>query len=276
MTRVALALGGGGARGLAHIHVLQALDELGLVPVEIAGSSIGAVMAVARASGMSGRDVEAFALAILSNPSEVAAALLRTRSGNGRVPLLKPRLTDMDPERVLRAFMPEHLPERIEALSIPVVLTATDFYGQRCLAQREGPLLDALAASIAIPAVFCPVQRDETVLIDGGMSNPVPFDLLDRERADVVLAVDVVGAPVRHPRRLPNKREQLFGASQTLMQAAIREKCLRTPPDLLVRPPVAGIGVLDFLRIRAILDATAPVRDEVKRGLEQLIEQQAA
>ena len=270
--RVALALGGGGARGLAHIHVLQALDEMGAEVVELSGSSIGAVMAVARASGMSGREIEDHALAILSNPPAVVASLIRTRAPSGRVPLLAPRLVDLDPERALRAFMPSRLPPRIEDLSIPVVLTATDFYAQTCIAQREGPLMDALAASIAIPAVFSPVQREETVLIDGGMSNPVPFDLLDRAQADLVIAVDVVGSPVRHPRRLPNKREQLFGASQTLMQAAIREKMERARPDIFIRPPVNGIGVLDFLRVRRILDDTRAVKDEVKRRVEALVE----
>ena len=98
--------------------------------------------------------------------------------------------------------------------------------------------------------------------------TPVPFDLLDRSRADLVIAVDVVGTPVRHPRRLPNKREQLFGASQMLMQAAIREKCDRQAPDILVRPPVNGVGVLDFLRVRKILRDTKSVVDDVKRQVE--------
>ena len=101
--------------------------------------------------------------------------MLRAGPSQGVVPLLKPRFVDLDAERVLRAFMPPHLPPRIEQLTIPTVLTATDFYEQACVAQREGPLFDALAASIAIPAVFSPVQRDETVLIDGGMSNPRPL-----------------------------------------------------------------------------------------------------
>ena len=265
--RVALALGCGGARGLAHIHALQALDELGLEPVELAGSSIGAIMCAARAIGMSGREIEDHALSLLSNPTAVGAALLRSRAPQGAVPLLKPRLVDLDAERVLSAVMPP-LPKLIEELPIPTVLAATDFYGQACVDQRRGPLLPAIAASIAIPAVFSPVQRDETVLIDGGMANPVPFDLLDRTKADIVLAVDVVGAPVRHPRRLPTKREQLFGASQIMMQAAIREKCDRAAPDILIRPPVDGVGMLDFLRAGRILDATRGVRDEVKRALE--------
>lgn len=269
--RVALALGGGGARGIAHIHVLAALDELGVEIVELAGSSIGGMMATARASGMKGAEIEDYALAMLGNPANVGAAMLRAGPTQGVVPLLKPRLVDLDAERVLRAFMPP-LPPCIEDLAIPTTLTATDFYEQTCIVQRTGPLFDALAASIALPAIFSPVQRDEMVLIDGGISNPVPFDLLNRVDADLVVAVDVVGMPVRHPRRLPNKREQLFGASQVLMQAAIREKCSRQAPDILIRPPVNGIGVMDFLRVRRILDDTRGVKDEVKRQVEARVE----
>lgn len=272
--RVALALGCGGARGLAHIHALRALDELGIEPVELAGSSIGAMMATCRAHGMDAAAIEDHALSLLTNPKAVGAALMRARPPQGPVPLLKPRLVDLDAERILAAVMPP-LPSRIEDLAIPTVLTATDFYGQACVEQRAGPLIPAVAASIAIPAVFCPVQREATVMIDGGMSNPVPFDLLDRSKADLVLAIDVVGAPVRHPRRLPTKREQLFGASQIMMQAAIREKCDRAAPDILVRPPVDGIGMLDFLRARRILDATSGTKDEVKRALEAAVKKAA-
>ena len=279
--RLSLALGGGGARGLAHIHVLEALDDLGVRPVEIAGSSIGAMMATAYASGMSGRDLRDYTLARLTHPSEVLSAIWRTRPVLRRgaaVPLLKPRLTDLDSLRTIRAVMPPGLPERVEALGLPVTLTVTDFYSQTGIAVREGPLLEVLAAAIAIPAVFCPVQHGDRVLIDGGIANPVPFDLLGQAvpPADVVMAVDVIGAPVRHPRRLPNKREQLFGASQIMMQAMIREKAAAARLDVLIRPPVDGVAVLDFLRARRILEATAGVREETKRRVEAAFAQGAA
>lgn len=276
--RLSLALGGGGARGLAHIHALEALDELGVRPVEIAGSSIGAIMGTAYASGMSGRDIRDYTLSIWSRPREVIGALWRMRqiSPTG-MPLLKPRATDLDAERTLRAFMPSSWPERIEELGIPMAITVTDFYSQQGFAARSGPLIEWLAAGIAIPAVFCPRQLDDRVLIDGGIANPVPFDVLGQAvpPADVVLAIDVIGRPVRHATRLPNKREQLFGAAQTMMRNAIRTKAAQGGVDILIEAPVDGVGVMDFPHSRMILERTAPTKEMVKRELDAVMERAA-
>ena len=274
--RLALALGGGGARGLAHIHALEALDELGVRPVEIVGSSIGGLMGVAYASGMSGRDIRDYTLSIWSRPREVAGAVWRMRNAIGPrvdLPLLKPRFVDLDAERVLRAFMPPHWPGRIEELSIPLGITVTDFYELDGFTVREGPLMEWLAAGIAIPAVFCPRQYGERVLIDGGIANPVPFAQLGRTgiEADMVLAVDVIGKPVRHRLRLPNKREQLFGASQIMMRNMIRERAANANVDALIHAPVDGVGVLDFMRSRSILDRTAGTKEMVKRALDEAV-----
>ena len=278
--RVSLALGGGGARGLAHIHVLEAFDELGLRPVEIAGSSIGSLMGTAYASGMSGRDVRDYTLSIWSRPREVMAALwrMRTVQSSSTIPLLKPRVSDLDAERTLRAFMPPSWPARIEDLAIPMSLTVTDFYDQTGFAVRSGPLIEWLAASIAIPAVFCPRQVDDRVLIDGGIANPVPFDVLGVAvaPADVVLAVDVIGRPVRRTNRLPNKREQLFGAAQAMMRNAIRAKAAQGGVDVLIEAPVDGVGVMDFPHSRAILERTAVTKDMVKRELDAASQRMAA
>ena len=275
--RVALALGGGGARGLAHIHVLEALDELGVEVVEVAGSSIGAVMGVGYAGGMTGRDIRDHAVGTFSNPTEVMAAFWRMRVGGSaakataaRLPLLAPRLVDLDAERVVRAFLPGGLPDRIENLAIPTSVMVTEFYEQVSIALRQGPLFHAVGASAAIPGIFCPVQDEARVLIDGGIGNPVPFDVLGETgiHHDLVVAVDVVGTPVRHTRRLPTKREQLFGATQALMRQTTELKIAAKAPDILVRPPVTGVNVLDFLKVAAILDATKGVKDEVKRQVE--------
>lgn len=276
--RVSLALGGGGARGLAHVHVLEALDELGIRPVEIAGSSIGALMGTAYASGMSGRDIRDYTLSIWSRPREVLSAVWRMRQvAPTGIPLLKPRMVDIDAERTLRAFMPTSWPDRIEDLDIPMSITVTDFYDQQGFAVRSGPLIEWLAAGIAIPAVFCPRQWDDRVLVDGGIANPVPFDVLGEAvaPADIVLAVDVIGKPVRHTRRLPNKREQLFGASQIMMRNAIRAKAARGGVDILLCAPVDGVGVLDFPHARAILDQTAATNEMVKRELDAAMQKAA-
>src|SRR5690606_33772869 len=130
----------------------------------------------------------------------------------------------------------------------------------------EGDLHGALAASAAIPAVFAPVVRDGRTYIDGGMYNPVPFDLL-QGKADIVIAVDVVGAPQQVAGRKPTSVDLMFGATQLLMQSIIAHKMEHHAPDILLRPPVSRYRVLDFLKIDALLAETASVKEELKRAV---------
>jgi NTE family protein len=271
--RIGLALGGGGARGLAHIHVLSAFDDLGIRPARIAGSSIGAIVGAAYAAGMSGAEIEDFALASFATPRLLASRLWATRPpsfsdfwADGGF-----RLGQLNARRVLTAFLPSALQTDFEQLGIPLTVMATDFYARAALPIRTGDLMSALAASAAIPAVFRPVRRDGLVLIDGGIYNPLPFDQL-RDGADLIVAVDVNGGPEGDVGKLPTPVEAMIGASQLMMQSIIETKLLIDPPDLLFRPPVARYGVLDFLRTKLILDETRGVREEVKGQLGRLLE----
>jgi NTE family protein len=188
-----LALGGGGARGLAHIVVLEAFDELGVRPSLIAGTSIGAVVGAAYAAGMSGRAIREHATRSLRDRSGVMAALIASRVG---------RLADIvsgfgnpfliDGERLLDRLWPEAVPERFEDLLLPLEVAATDYHARAEAAFTTGPLGPAVAASIAIPGVIRPVRLGERLLVDGGAVNPLPFDRLIG-RADVIVAVDVTG-----------------------------------------------------------------------------------
>ena len=126
----AVAFGGGGARGLAHIHVIEALDELGIRPVAIAGSSIGAIMGAGMAAGMTGRDIHDYARSILARRSEVAARMWRARPINfADVSAGGVRFGQLNVERILRAFLPEQVPQNFAELTIPLSVTATDYYG---------------------------------------------------------------------------------------------------------------------------------------------------
>lgn len=261
---VAVAFGGGGARGLAHIHVIQALDELGIRPSVLAGSSIGAIMGAGMAAGMTGADIRDYARGLLGNRPEVLARLWRSRSGlmagNGI------GVTQFDVERVLKSFLPAAVPERFEDLAIPLKVTATDYYGHALAVFEEGDLYSALGASAAIPAVFRPVRRDGKLLIDGGIYNPVPFDLLEG-LADIVIAVDVVGSPTQGGRKRPSSIELMFGASQLMMQSITAMKLKSRRPEIFLHPKVSRFRVLDFLKVEAVMAETASLREETKRAI---------
>jgi len=269
--RIGLALGGGGARGLAHVHVLEALDDLGLKAAAVTGTSIGSIVGAGYCAGLSGAEVREIVLDAFRRPGDVWAKMWQLRPKR-IADLLGGGLVQFDPETVLGMFLPPDLPATFADLEIPLAVVAADFYRCTEVEIASGPLRPAIAASIALPIVFKPVEIGGIAMIDGGVVNPLPFDKLPADM-DLVVAVDVVGGPVRpSARSYPNARESIFGASQILMQTVIAEKLKSRTPDVLVRPPVDIFGVLDFLKANAILKSTAPVRDEVKRKIEAALE----
>ncbi|CAN7557985.1 patatin-like phospholipase family protein [Ensifer sp. ENS07] len=266
---VALALGGGGARGLAHIHVIEALDELGIRPVAIAGSSIGAIMGAGMAAGLRGEEIRAHTLSTVGHRREVVNRLWQLRPSSLSEAMASGfRFGQFNVERVLKAFLPEAIPQKFSDLEIPLKVVATDYYGQTEKICEKGDLRKALAASAALPAIFTPVRIDGRVMIDGGIYNPIPFDHL-RGLADIVIAVDVVGGPDGDGKAIPSRIDSLFGASQLMMQSIIAMKLKEGAPDILLRPDVGRYRVMDFLRAQDVLNATAAIKDELKRALEE-------
>jgi NTE family protein len=108
------------------------------------------------------------------------------------------------------------------------------------------------------------------VMIDGGISNPVPYEHL-MGLADIVIGVDVVGAPDGDGTHIPNRMESLFGSGQLMMQTAIALKLRLQTPHIFLCPPVGRIGVMDFLKARDILAMSAGIKDELKFALDAII-----
>ena len=269
----ALALGGGGARGIAHIAVLEALDELGRKPVAIAGTSIGSLIGAAYAAGMSGKDIRRFVVALAHDRAQVFRKLLATRASTfaNLFNIGLGSATLVDAEKFCQQFLPERVPDDFNALEIPLTVMATDLYRRKQAAFSSGPLKPALAASIALPTVMRPVMVGERVLIDGGATNPLPFDQL-RDRADVLVAVDISGEPVEERRDIPNPWECLLNTVLVMGNAITEEKVKHGAPDLIVRPKVGAFRATDFLQASAILRASEPAKTEVKEKLEALLE----
>lgn len=265
---VAIALGGGGARGLAHIHVIEVLDELGIRPVLIAGVSIGAIMGAAMAAGMTGREIREHTLATIGRPGQIMNRLWSLRpAGLSEVVAGGFRVGQFNLERVLKAFLPERLPETFEELPIPLKVIASDYYAQCECVCDSGPLLPAIAASAALPAVFRPVVLNGRVMIDGGLWNPVPFDHL-AGKADITIGVDVVGKPPAGTAEVPNSIDSLYGATQLTMRSIVTLKLEKGAPDIFLQPEVGRFRVLDFVKAEEVLAASAGIRDELKRALD--------
>ncbi|MBW3097095.1 patatin-like phospholipase family protein [Pseudohoeflea coraliihabitans] len=265
---VAVAFGGGGARGLAHIHVIEALDDLGLKPRAIAGSSIGALMGAGMAAGMSGKEIREHTLATLGSPTTAIAHFWKARPQTMRAAVEGGwRLGQFNIERIVGAFLPEQVPARFEDLQIPTKIIITDYFDHCECVCETGDLKNAIAASAAIPAVFRPVERDGRIYVDGGIYNPVPFDHL-AGLADIVVGIDVVGLPAGGPGEKLTTVDLMFGSSQLMMQSIIELRRKAAPPHIFLRPEVHQFRVLDFLKAREILEASKEIGEQLKRDID--------
>src|ERR1700733_6603547 len=272
MKTFALALGGGGARGLAHIPVIEVLDDMGLKPTAIAGTSIGALIGAAYAAGMRGKDIRHYVLSIAHNPSTTRQRLLAARTGKLSDLLAGAfsQAIQMDAEKFCAQFLPDAVPADFSALAIPLTVMATDLHRREEAALEAGPLRAALAASIAFPGLFRPVNVDGRVMVDGGATNPLPFDRLFG-RADVVVAVDVFGAAAPERSDMPGAWESVFTTLNIMGSTIVAAKHTHRPPDLVLRPNVAIFRTLDFYQATAILRAADVVKSEIKQKLSEVL-----
>jgi NTE family protein len=275
---IALALGGGGARGLAHILMLEVLDELGLKPTVIAGTSIGAVFGAAYASGLSARLIRAHTEEVLSQRFGFAQALLAARSE----PVLKllnflpVRSSLLSPALLLDQVLPSKVAADFAGLVIPFKAVATDFYAQEQVVIDTGDLRSAVAASIALPALFSGVTRGDRLLMDGGLVNPLPFDVLEGA-ADITVAIDVTGSsngPGKRPQ--PSALSALVSSSQILQRSIVREKLKAKQPDIYIDVDVDKFHVLEFHRFKEVLAAAQPAKEQLQRQLERVLASEPA
>jgi NTE family protein len=236
-SRIGLALGSGAARGWAHIGVLRSLHEADIVPGVVCGTSIGALVGAFYATGQLDT-LESWVRRM--NWREIVRYLdVNLIAGGGFVE--GARLMD---------FLKSKLSEpRIEDLDVPYAAVATDLNRGQEVWFRDGPLIPAVRASIALPGMFTPARQDDTWLVDGGLVNPVPVSLCRAMGADVVIAVNLNGDILgRHARRSAFEREA--DASSDTPGAALLDmlpQSLHMRASLLVsrlsgsRPQVPGL-----------------------------------
>ncbi len=234
--RIGLALGGGAARGFAHIGVIQVLEEQGLQPALVAGTSAGSLVAALYASGMTGRQ-----LGELAEQMDEAAITDWAYPGRGLI----------RGEQLAR-FVREHTGGRsIEAMKLPLGVVATDLdSGQAILFQRGDPGV-AVRASSAVPAVFQPVRIGAREYVDGGLVAPVPVRFARQMGAELVLAVDISaspeGAATGDPMRMLLQTFAIMGRS--INNFELRDA------DLVLRPKLPGVSGANFAARKQAIQA---------------------
>jgi NTE family protein len=292
---VGLALGSGSARGWAHVGVIRALEQAGIRPDLVCGTSIGALVGAAYAAG----ELDRFEQWVLGLGFKDVVAFMDVSLSSG---LLKG-------ERLMDFFRRNFLDRPLEELAMPFAAVATSLRTGSEVWLRQGSTLDAVRASIALPGLFAPVLHEGSVLVDGGLVNPVPVSLARAMGADVVIAVDlgsdILGRHLRaHPpveppagevgewlrklqgnlgalipahspdeRKMPSMLDVLT-TSINIMQVRIsRSRMAGEPPDLVVAPRLAHFGLLDFHRAKEAIEEGKRAVERVAHNLPALSNQ---
>jgi NTE family protein len=250
--RIALVLGGGAARGFAHIGVIKALEAQGIVPDIVVGTSAGSVVGALYASGMSGFELQSLAL-------KMEEGMLEDWTLPNRGVLKGEALQDFINQKV------KNLP--IQKLPKPLGVVATDLQSGEMLLFRAGNTGMAVRASSAVPGVFQPVEIGGRDYVDGGLTSPVPAQSARTMGADFVIAVDISNV---------SRRDKLTGTLDVLLQTftimghAISRHELEDA-DIVIRPKTAAVSSTDFEgRHLAILEgekAAAAIMPELKAKL---------
>jgi NTE family protein len=267
---VALALGGGAARGIAHIAMLEEFDELGIRPKVIAGCSIGAVIGACYAAGLSAKDIRAHLVPLVKGKRAVVARALRHPTKLFK--LWNPRYpTIVDGPTLLEILLPKAVNTDFAHLAIPLRLMAVDYATMQPVVLDKGPVIPAIAASASLPSLMRPVEIGGRLLFDGGFANPTPFDIVQDE-ADITVAVDVGGRPdLRKPVASHSEDDLWDGAFFALFNAVVREKEARRAPDIMLRPDVGLYRTMDFPKMNEILIRSAPEKARLKALLSERV-----
>jgi NTE family protein len=260
--KVGLALGGGAARGLAHIGVLEVLQKEG-VPVDmIAGTSAGAAIGALYAQGKDASQIKALAIKMgrMQLLSLVDLALPRSGFVEGtRIKnLLKSIIGDI----------------KFSDLSIPLACVATDIRSGEEIVINDGSVLEGVRASISIPVIFSAVKWQDRYLVDGGLVNPVPVKTVREMGADFIIAVNVISDMGNRTRRA--KKVKQPGMFQVMLQSiyiatysVVRSSLERA--DIVIEPQLTNIGYGDFHRIRdCISQGELAAQESISRIKKQL------
>jgi NTE family protein len=234
--RIGLALGGGAARGFAHIGVIQVLEENGLAPDLVAGTSAGSLVAALYASGRSGKD-----LAVLADSMDETAFADWSYPGRGLI----------RGEALARFVRDKTGGRMIEQMRIPLGIAATDLDSGAGILFQRGDTGTAVRASSAVPAVFQPVRIGQREYVDGGLSAPIPVHHARAMGAEFVIAVDISAVPEGNP---------TGDAARMLLQTfAIMGRTIKTyelkDADLVLTPSLAGVSGADFTTRRQSIHA---------------------
>lgn len=273
-TRIGLALGGGAARGLAHLGVLRALEREGFYFDLISGTSAGALTALPYAYGWDLDD----AIDVFKQDLTPGWFFRRMPRGNQWFMMFKFRTRGWEP--MLRRHFGD---VRLEQLYVPLSTVAVDLVSGQQIVRDQGDAVNAVLESINLPSISPPILRDSMALVDGGIFNNVPADLLPERGADLVVGIDIAAKLSQrfagntpetptHKMRAPGQLETIMRANEVQDHeiTALRTKAV----DLMISVDTSAFDFADFTKARELAEAGEQAAEQVLPQLKQLLVEQ--
>lgn len=227
--KIGLALGGGGARGIAHIGAIKAFEELGITFDYVAGTSAGSIIGALYAYGKSAKEIE-----------ELAKGLKKKDIMRGMIPFIKPANTDRLEEQLNKAFGDLTV---FSEMKIPLSVVCTDLKTGKEIDFDYGNVSKVVSGSCAVPGVFTPVVYEDMHLVDGGLRNNIPADVVKKMGANVVFAIDV-----NHLRGTGTQSLSTISVLSSTIGIMMQSKVDKTMEcaDLIFEPALENFSPLKF------------------------------
>lgn len=252
--KIGLALGSGGARGMAHIGVIQVLEEHG-IPIDcIAGSSAGALVGSLYSTGLTPKQIKQFASHF---PQKYWLDYSMPKMGFIAGDKLK---------EIVRLLTKN---KNIEETQIPLSIVATDLQKGKRKVFNEGPIAEAVRASIAIPGIFVPEKIDGVYYVDGGVIDRVPVSVVKEMGPDIVIAVDVSFVETVHP--ITSIFDVIAQSIDVMEREILRHQILHA--DLMIRPKVGHYSTNMFSEVEAIIKEGEEATLEIIPAIKKIIEE---
>lgn len=269
--KIGVALGAGGARGLAQIIILEALDEMKIKPAVISGSSIGAIVGAFLAAGFSMEQLREIVDEIILGKRSKFWEIHKKSDFMKYFDFIDPTIRSgglLKGNKLINFLTKKLKVSDFNDLQIPLKVVTTNYYSKKEEVLTDGKLMPAIRASYALPFLFAPIKINKHFLFDGGMVNPLPYDVL-RGSCDIVLAIDVSATnPQREENTSPSSYEVLFSAFQIMQNSIVNEKLKLNKPDIHIKTNIKDVRVHEFLKTDEIYRQAEPSKKELQEKLE--------
>ena len=258
--KIGIALGGGAARGYAHIGVLNAIDELNIPISYISGTSIGSFIGALYASG----NLKKFENEVRSRNSFMKDVLFKLDP-------VFPKLSIMNGNEVIKIFKELTDIRTFEELNIPLTTVATDIVNNVKIESNKGDLINAIKASIAIPGVLTPTYVNDNLCVDGGLIDPVPLQSIIDMGSDRTIAVNLYGLQTSKKNdKKYNIVDIVDRSAKIILNNVTHLSFKNNEPNILIEPPIDQFYGWDFHKANELIDIGYDTAKEILKENEEL------